>query len=441
MLVLVPPLSTPDQGLHFARAYQVSEGGWLPLKRNGESGGFLPISLLGLTQSFGSISQHGESKISNPVETYRNLFQARLEPATRRFVPFPWTAAESPLPYVPQAIGIRIATLISDSALVCVYGARIANLLFALAFVAAAIRITPVYKWVFAVFALTPQILSEMASTSGFALTYAAAFLFIALVLRLAFGARPVAGKVWAALFVAAAALGLVIQGYWTLVLLFLLVPSDCLGNRRRYWPVFAGLVLVVAGAATAWHVLRAPTFSPLVAGSDPAAQIRLLVHEPRRIPSVVGYTLDKPLLHLASLYAGVIVTTAISVPLLFVPVYAALVCGIALFDRTPGVRRMGIGRRVLALAVGVLGVIVLRMVFYVTWMPVGESHVRYFDPNMLTPFAFVILLGLGNLWPGEGRVAGFIRSHLGAFIVVYILIRYGESAWLLLGRYYGRGA
>src|SRR6516162_3763151 len=39
MLVLLPPMQAPEEASHFARAYQVADGGWLPQRRHGETGG------------------------------------------------------------------------------------------------------------------------------------------------------------------------------------------------------------------------------------------------------------------------------------------------------------------------------------------------------------------------------------------------------------------
>ena len=92
-------------------------------------------------------------------------------------------------------------------------------------------------------------------------------------------------------------------------------------------------------------------------------------------------------------------------------------------------------------LAAGMAGVIVLAMTLYVMWMPVGYSRILFFSPSYLTPFALVFLLCLFNPPLARGRVLGFVQSHLGALVVVYFVIRYGESVWLLLWRFYGFGA
>src|SRR5262249_38725986 len=68
ILAVYPPLQMSDEGNHFARAFQVSEGAWRPQVYNGVNGGALPTNLLSLMLSFESSSWHQESRISNPKE-------------------------------------------------------------------------------------------------------------------------------------------------------------------------------------------------------------------------------------------------------------------------------------------------------------------------------------------------------------------------------------
>src|SRR5215831_15196647 len=80
ILTVYPPLQVPDEGNHFARAFQVSEGGWLPQVVRGENGGVLPTNLLSLMLQHESSAWHQESRISNAIEFYRQQFELKLEP-------------------------------------------------------------------------------------------------------------------------------------------------------------------------------------------------------------------------------------------------------------------------------------------------------------------------------------------------------------------------
>lgn len=443
ILTVYPPLQVPEEGSHFARAFQVSEGGWRPQIYRGVNGGVLPTSLLTLMLANESSAWHQESRISNPSEFYREQFQVKLEPERRAFTTFARTTAEPPLPFLPQAAGIRLARLASDSALATIYGARIGNLLVGIVCVVIAMYLTPVYKWVFVCLALSPLVLGEMASATGFGLTYGVAFLFVALVLRLAFGGpQPATGWQIGALLVLTAALCLVMQGYIPLVLLYFLIPAAKMGGAKRYWLVFAAVVLIAVGSVTAWQLARAPGSAPLIAaGTDPAAQVRFIRDHPGEFATALRGSIGKlPLVQiLGKTYSGVLLTdSGAPGPLLvlLVPVCALVLLFVCFVDATPSVGRVGLRQRLVPLVVALLGILTAYVIMYVYWMPVGATNIHMW-PRQLVPAGLVLLLVLFNLTPRLGGLAAFVRAHMGLFVVVYFVLRYSETVLSLIQRYY----
>jgi uncharacterized membrane protein len=440
MLVLLPPMQAPEEASHFARAYQVADGGWLPQRRHGETGGLLPSNLAHLILTGDATSWHGESKISKPLETYRDLFQVELEPERRTFIAFPKTTAEPPLAYLPQAIGIRITRLITDSALATLYGARLANLLAAIVCITLAILLTPVYKWVLACLALTPMALSEMGSATGYGMTYGVVFLFVALVLRLAYGGTgPVSRRTLVALFVLGAALAWVIQGHLPLIFLFLLVPAERLGGRKRYWLGFTALVLVAAGAEAAWQFAQLPVYSPSKAGVDAAAQARLILDHPRQFGTALKTALGQPpLVNLLGMtHSGVWAPDGWQPSVFYVLLcWLPLLC-VCFLDGTPAVSRVRLHQRLVPLAVGALAIFVIFLLSYLTWMPVGASTI-FLRPRQALPAVLALLLCLFNLTPRLSGFAASVRAHLGLLLVVYFLLRYVEGVLSVAHRYYG---
>jgi uncharacterized membrane protein len=439
MLVTLPPMQAPEEASHFARAYQVSEGGWLPQKRHGEAGGFLPTSLVQLIQTGEATTWHGESHIDKPLEFYHDLFQVPLEPGRRSFAAFPKAAAEPPLAYVPQAAGIRMSRLVSDSALATLYGARLGSLLAAIVCIAAAILLTPVYKWAFACLALTPMAVAEMASATGYGPTYGVVFLFVALVLRLAYGGTgPAARREILALFVLAAGLGWVLQGHLALIFLYLLVPAERFGGRKRYWLVFVALVLVAAGAEAGWQVAQALRYSPAGGGVDPVAQARLVLEQPRLFGSALQTGLGQPPLIdlLARAYSGVWMAAGWVTPIPLVVLFTAVLLGVCVLDRTPGVERVTLAQRLVVIAVAALCLGVVFLLTYLSWMPVGAPTI-YVRPRQVLPAGLALLLCLFNLMRPWGRFAAFVRAHLGLLVVVYFLLRYVHAVLAVMHRYY----
>jgi uncharacterized membrane protein len=434
---LYPPMQVREEGDHFARAYQVSEGGLLPLKRRGETGGLLPSSLLQLLQAGKATSWHAESRIENPVEFYRDWLQIKLEPQSRAFYAFPATSAESPFPYLPQAAGIRLARLFSDSALATLYGARLGNLLVSVLCIIVAIYWTPVYKWVFACLALTPVVVSEMASATGYGLTYGVVFLFVAWVLRQTYGGVVTWGQTLVLLLLTAG-MCLVIQGYFPLLLLYLLIPATRMGGRKRYWLMFAGMIVIAACTIGAWYVSRAPTFSPIKADVDPTAQARFVIQHPRGFIEALKLGLGEPpfLWTLSRTYSGFLTTNLYvpSVPLVIV--CAVLLIAVCFLDGACGVGRVGVRGRLVPLGVGVAGMFSVLVFAYLYQMPVAARSIAS-EPWEYVPPGLVLLLCFFNLTPRPGGFAAFVRTHLGWFVAAYFLLRYAESLLGVVHRYY----
>src|SRR5258708_17033095 len=72
-VVVVPPLQAPDEGFHFARAYQVADGILLPRHRRGELGGLLPSNIEGSIRMADATTWHHEASIKEFGSQYQQF--------------------------------------------------------------------------------------------------------------------------------------------------------------------------------------------------------------------------------------------------------------------------------------------------------------------------------------------------------------------------------
>ena len=180
MAIGVPPFHVPDEPAHFYRSFQVSQGALLAEKRGPVTGGILPRSLRLAAEAFTEgIKFNPGKKIS--LERIKGDACIELAMDRSEFIAFSNTALYSPLPYLPQAFAMRWGTRVDLSPVWLVYLGRISNLLCALVIISLAIRITPLYRWLFFLTALSPMALHLMASLSADALTNALSLLVAAL--------------------------------------------------------------------------------------------------------------------------------------------------------------------------------------------------------------------------------------------------------------------
>ena len=120
MAVIVPPCQTPDELAHYYRAYAVADFRWIAKKSAQSMGDELPQSLQRIAEELtGDIPFHPEHKVS--VQKIRDYLSIPLDESVKIFVSFPTTALTSPLPYIPQAVGMATGKALHLPPLVFLY--------------------------------------------------------------------------------------------------------------------------------------------------------------------------------------------------------------------------------------------------------------------------------------------------------------------------------
>lgn len=279
----MPPCQTPDEPAHFFRAYQISEGRFLPYMVGNWGGGAVPASAVRIMETFSHLAFHAERQTC--LAEFAGLWHAPLDPGQRRSVPFVGSVQYSFVPYLPQALGVAVSRWTGCGPLGVFYGGRLANLACTVLCVFWAIRLTPVFKLVFGMIALVPITVHQFASYNPDASSFGAAFLLVAFFLRLAFAMRGVARRrAVAMLFGLAIWLTLCKFPYAALALLYGGVPAQRLGSRRRYLVLGAVLAALLLGTAAAETQLR--KFAPgSLATPESGASIKLQFRNIRRHP------------------------------------------------------------------------------------------------------------------------------------------------------------
>lgn len=246
MLFITPPLQVPDEPAHLFRSYQVAEFNWFKIRDN------IPRGLASLADSCQrmNFSTHEKTKPSE-ILAFSSIPLEGGDRVTR----------ESPnyiLPYFPQAIGIIIAKILNLNILWHFYLARFFNLVVTILLLVLAIRITPVFKWVFAFVGILPMSLYQFASLSYDATTIALSLLLLSLILHRAFTDPPKKGHMfWIPLLVVTLLLAASKPPYFLVLLSFLIIPVIKTGSMRRYILIFTGLLLSAMVVSQLWSPAR----------------------------------------------------------------------------------------------------------------------------------------------------------------------------------------
>jgi uncharacterized membrane protein len=177
-IFLSAPFQAPDEYVHFYRAYAISTGQLTGTQV------MLPQSVVDFSQTVSpGLAGNDQNKQSKKalVQEFSRRFEAQPEVKAAILN----SAIVSPLPYVPQALGVLVGHVLHLSPILIFYLGRTANFLAWLGLTLLAIRATPIHKRLFTALALMPMTLQQAASNSPDAATIGLCFLFTAFALRI----------------------------------------------------------------------------------------------------------------------------------------------------------------------------------------------------------------------------------------------------------------
>lgn len=298
-LAVIPPFKVPDEPNHFLRAIQISGGNLYSQKGQKGIGGLIPESIISTITVFDGFPYHEEKE--QKTENIFSLLRLPLEKEKRVFADFPNTSLYSPVPYLPQVLGITVGTLFNFSPLALMYAGRVSNLAAWIFLVYFAIKLAPLQKWLFFLLALTPMSLYQAASLSADSFTNGLSFILIALFLRYAIDRRRnIESPGLAMLFALSILLSLSKQAYFTLSFLFLLIPSDKTDSKIKYFAIFAAFILSNLAAVLLWSLSVRDLYesiyvfySKLLPDVSPSGQIRFILYQPLEYSMVLVRTMS----------------------------------------------------------------------------------------------------------------------------------------------------
>ena len=420
MAFLSPPFQAPDEPNHFFRAQALSEGYVVAQRQPGKVGAPMRAAIPHWALTLlGDIYGHPDKKQTvDALKTRRDI----ADDPSIVFVDFRNSALYSPVVYVPQAVGLGLGRLLRMPLLDAYYLGRLLNLIASVALCYWTARRLPYGQLTFVMIALSPTFLFEQASFSADALTYALAATFCGAVLNESVHTHaPLGRRTVIVLALLGALMGLTKPLAAPLPVFALLLLRRTLGSpARRPW----GAVMVVIGVSWAtmlgWSLMMSGMY--LIANStpgiDPAGQRAWILAHPVEFADIVWRTFLvywSPLLHSA---VGVLgwVDTALAWRYVKIFYGALIVSGAVAGVRTAA---PGWAERGLAALLAISTYLVMAVISYLTWTPVGAPIIdgwqgRYFLP-LIVPFAVLLQ------WPAW--VQRRIRERAQRVVVIVCLV------------------
>jgi uncharacterized membrane protein len=431
--LVTPPLQTPDELPHLARAFAVSEGTFgAEAVVDGTPSVRSPRSLVTLPNRLGmGLQMHAERR-QDPARIEREL--ARPQALDER-IWRPLPSVYSPVVYLPQAAGVGVARLLGLPVVAFVYAGRLANLAAFLALTWIALRATPAHATTLLLVALLPMTLFIAASLSADASTNALAFAWLGLVLRAASPGPPLGTRATLGLGLVAGALGLAKPGYAVLVALALAVPGSRFAGRAQQAATLAGWAAAALVPALLWSAyVAALAPGPLVPQADPGAQLRWLASHPGAFAGVLLATFGSMRKIWLASFVGLLGHADTWLPRWLYTLHPLVLLGAGVADGGSASPLRG-RRRALALATAAATGLATLAIAYVGWNAVGDGYVQGVQGRYFTPLA---PLALAALHAPLGRgLAAAARLPFLAFAALALAVAVAR----VLSRFYGAPA
>lgn len=431
-LLVLPPLSAPDEISHFMGAYQLSsrmlgkdanavtghvlvrpQDIWLEDAENcweyeaSEDGYLQPTA-----ETTADSAYLGETLTEKTYKTIRQqwilgqryLLAAREDMGQSMILsPYP-PVVTTPVAYIPQAFGICLARLFHWNAVMLAYMGRLGNLLFFVAMTFFAMRRLPFGKEVLFGVALLPMTLHLSASFSYDVMILGCMFYLTAVCLDLAYEKERVRAAdvaVIAALMAAAGPCKLI---YGVLMGLCLLIPVEKFGGWKP-WALAAACVFLAWGLSmTLINGQTIVSYATETENVVPWAQeegysLTLLLHRPLQAVRMFYQTFlwQAEYYHMTMIgaYLGNL-DTVLDVPYLVVAVFTVSLLCLAM--KKPGERQvMSVGNRVWAAALcGLCGLAAMASML-IAWTPLSSQVISGVQGRYFLPFLPVLLIALKN--------------------------------------------
>lgn len=382
---LTPPIQVPDEGVHFFRAYQISDFDFFQLKQT-------------VPKSISEVSKLSLIAFSNNTQNISldSLTSIKLDPEKRIKTWSYWYI----IPYIPQGIGIFIGRIFGLPPLFLLYLGRIFNLIFTTIFIYSAIKLVPILKWCLVLIALMPMTLTQLASNSYDATAIGLAFLLISYILHLKFNASEIISKdKLVLLFILSILLAMCRPVYVLIIFLYFLIPSYKVGDKRKYLLIFFSLGLFVSLAPMAMPFIRSliAVSNPLIKipWRDPNVQMQLIIDDPFNFVKVLWTTffITHGSFYLNS-FVGVLGWLDNSLPKTLINSFLIVLIFNALINK-PKDLNLNFKDRIIILMIFLLSILAIELAIYLTWSSPGNPFVegvqgRYFIP--IAPLFFIIL-------------------------------------------------
>lgn len=433
MIFLVPPFQVPDEIVHFYRAYEVSQGDFIPSRSGDKVGSNMPEGICEFVEAgnYEMIPAKYNEKLD--IDNLINSSKVNIDNNKTKFVHVGGASIYMPIQYFPQAAGLLIGKVFNLPVLFMFYLGRLFNMLVWVALTYLALKIIPFGKKVLFLIALIPMVIQQAASMSPDGLLIGISFLFTSYCLHLAFVKEKVDIKDIIKIVIMSMMIISMKVVYTPLILLLTLINAK---KFKHKWDLILLVIgMIVAGGLINVLWVNAVSFVNTVATPSPnvnsVQQIKYVLH----YPFGYIYTLFNTFIQSSEFYAESLVGIlgwldySLPYPLIYSYIFLIIFNSIA-NDEKEEFKISNIQKGILLFTS--LSIIILVITsLYVAWTDVGTSKVSGVQGRYFIPIILSLLLAFAN-----NKVT--IKSrNLYQYLIGYEIWVFAYTVIMVMSRYY----
>lgn len=242
-LVFMPMFTGHDEYYHWFRSYEVSEGRLLSGIHDEKALSKMPLGVGGaMTAQYQDIT----------YQTTKNALGVQIKNEEQGYHDMSTVAVYSPVQYLPQAIGIRFASIFTNRSLLLAYAGRFFNMLFAILMIYMSIKIIPVGKKMLFSLAFFPILVEGFVTFSPDCITTCTCILFVSYILKL-LQEKEITKRDVTILTILGIVIGLCKIVYIPFVFLVLLLPKEKFNDTKNYWKSILVILISSIFANLVW--------------------------------------------------------------------------------------------------------------------------------------------------------------------------------------------
>ncbi len=427
---ILPPFQSVDEGMHFFRTYQISQGRILAKKIDGKVGDVIPLSLSNFYKAYLPFIKHIDKKTN--ITEFKNNFKLEVVEEEQGFTQFVNTALYSPVCYISQLPGVMIGKLIGLSLGGIYYLGRLSNLIAYCLLIFFALKITPFFKWPMFLLALMPMSLSLAAAYTCDVAVLGLNFLWMALILKiLTLNEKIKFNNKWILLLAVTGLLISFTKSYILLIPLIFLLPLKIFNSKKDYFiSVFGIFFLAVAGLLFWSFCIKGLKLDMNDTFANSAMQMAYIKAHPLGYMLVLlkTFIIKTPRLFITMI--GVLGWQDTKLDWITYIIYPVLVYFAIFSDNFKFVLQKW--QKILTILVIILGVVVTYTSLYIMWSPVANPVVMGLNGKYFIPLMIPLLLIFK-----DGGGAKYDCKTVQFWIVICVILILVSSELSLLHRFY----